>query len=491
MADDAAIATRAWDVLGGHLPLVGQYTLASSDPRQPIYDLGPLFYWLLAVPVHLDPRSGPLWGAALVAAAGSVLAVVAAAAAFGRRGAVAVAFALGALIWQVPAVLLDPAWNPHAGVVWLLTTIACASAVAAGRLRWWPALVFSASLTAQLNLEYVAPALAAFVFAAVAAPLLARRQRAGWRWLLAGAGVGAALWTPTLVQEATGQPGNLSLLFSTFGRASGSHLPFGVRALSAVVDPHVLHFSSVRGSTVVEPLARVAGESVVPGLVLAAAVAAVLALAVATKRWGLATATGMAAAVCASVVATFSLVRPREAGAVAYLSVLLMAMTSVLVALAAVGLGAWLRTVLGGPLVARRHTDIGTAVAAVVVAGLVGPSAAVVAGSVTTWRSVQAVEQAAAYVERHVPRGGEVVVGFAVAHAGDSTAFDNYADSAGLLWALRAAGRRPMLPGPLALVFGPVYEARTVTATVASVRYDAITGSMLDVTLRDPRSRSP
>src|SRR5258707_9863543 len=61
VSDNAAIALRSWDVLTAHAPLVGQATRLAGG----VYDLGPLQYWLLTLPVHVDPLHGVLWGAAL------------------------------------------------------------------------------------------------------------------------------------------------------------------------------------------------------------------------------------------------------------------------------------------------------------------------------------------------------------------------------------------------------------------------------------------
>jgi len=56
-SDDGVIATRAFDVLSGHSPLVGQWTQASSLIDKPTYSPGPLLYWLLAVPAQLGSRA--------------------------------------------------------------------------------------------------------------------------------------------------------------------------------------------------------------------------------------------------------------------------------------------------------------------------------------------------------------------------------------------------------------------------------------------------
>ena len=72
--DGAMIALRSWDALIGQGPLVGQPTELGHG----LLDPGPFEYWLLAIPVHLDPGRGVLWGAALWCVAAASLAIEAA-----------------------------------------------------------------------------------------------------------------------------------------------------------------------------------------------------------------------------------------------------------------------------------------------------------------------------------------------------------------------------------------------------------------------------
>jgi hypothetical protein len=58
-SDDGIIALRAFDVLGAHPPLVGQYSQTSPLIHEPTYSLGPMLYWLLALPAHLGGTRSP------------------------------------------------------------------------------------------------------------------------------------------------------------------------------------------------------------------------------------------------------------------------------------------------------------------------------------------------------------------------------------------------------------------------------------------------
>src|SRR5262249_20170413 len=82
VGDGAAIALRSWDSLTAYGPLVGQATRLAHE----VYDPGPLEYWLLAIPVHIDPGHGVLWGAALWCMVAASLAIEAAWSALGGLG---------------------------------------------------------------------------------------------------------------------------------------------------------------------------------------------------------------------------------------------------------------------------------------------------------------------------------------------------------------------------------------------------------------------
>ena len=55
-------------------PLVGMLSTAGTVGHN-IFDPGPLLFWLLAIPVRIDPAHGALWGAALLGGAAMSVAV--------------------------------------------------------------------------------------------------------------------------------------------------------------------------------------------------------------------------------------------------------------------------------------------------------------------------------------------------------------------------------------------------------------------------------
>src|SRR6202035_5016610 len=58
LGDNTGIAYWSYQALSAHPRLVGQES--SGISVHPAFSLGPLQYWLLAIPVHIDPVQGAL-----------------------------------------------------------------------------------------------------------------------------------------------------------------------------------------------------------------------------------------------------------------------------------------------------------------------------------------------------------------------------------------------------------------------------------------------
>src|SRR5262249_9428744 len=145
--DSAEIALRSWDVLTAHGPLVGQATRLAHG----LYDPGPLQYWLLTLPVHIDPVHGVLWGAALWCMLAGSLTVEAARAAAGVTG--------GVPPWMPDTAMLAW-WNPWSGTLSFLAAAAARLPTLSGHRGWWPALVVTACIAAPAQLMFTISAAA-------------------------------------------------------------------------------------------------------------------------------------------------------------------------------------------------------------------------------------------------------------------------------------------------------------------------------------------
>ncbi len=203
--DRAVIAVRSFEVFGSASPLVGQYSTLSEVAQRSLFSLGPLLYWLLAVPVRL----GTAWMPVVMAVV-NLVCVVGVVVLARRRGGVVlgfgVAFGMVLMLRSLPVVATHDVWNPYVALLpfWLLLWLAWA---AGGGETWaLPWVVGVASFLVQAHLTYALPALAA-VAAAVAGwwPRRVTARRRGW-WAL---GVFGVCWLFPLLDIVLHPPGNV------------------------------------------------------------------------------------------------------------------------------------------------------------------------------------------------------------------------------------------------------------------------------------------
>jgi hypothetical protein len=233
--DDAMISIGSYRVFSAQSPVVGVWSLASAGMRHAFFDLGPLPFWLLAVPIHLDPGQGALWGAALVSGGVLSIALEAAWSVRGWPAALAVALVVADIGWQTQ-LFTDLVWNPHFGLVFMIGAGATAWAVASGRFGWWPLVVLFSSVAAESHLIYAIPAVALAVIAPLAGLAYGHRPRR-WRWIVMGLAVGVACWAAPLAQELFGHPGNVSLILNSGAGHSRVGFGFGLHGLATAAAP--------------------------------------------------------------------------------------------------------------------------------------------------------------------------------------------------------------------------------------------------------------
>jgi hypothetical protein len=469
------IAIRSWAVFTSRPPLVGEFSQASGCAGHVAFHPGPLLYWMLALPVRMDPAHGVLWGAAVWCAVAMAICVEAAWAVRGVWGALAVGAGSVVLAATQPAVFIRSMWDPFFGVAWFAATCIAAWAVGRGRLWWWPVLVLAASVAAQSHLEYTFPAAVLAILAPL--PHIRRRLRGagGWKWLPVGIAAGAACWAAPVVQQLSGHPGNVSVLLRCVGGHQVMGGRFGLETLAAAVTPPPLWFHHPPNSFGSLLHALTAHPSGV-GIAVLAALIVIAAAAWIAHRWDLAALAGVALLVAGSTVWEFALQPTSTVLNLIYLDVLLWpvgmlawGVAALLVVEAVETWGAsprWQRQFgrVSSPawpkhdhrLLAQsqaRTALLLSATAAVFVGGTV--NAASLAGAATnpvvqeaagrgTFRGVSA---AAAAAKQVVPRGPLVISVYA------QNAMVSYDLLYGTIWVLISQGRQATAPATLA---GPI-----------------------------------
>ena len=147
--DDGIIATRGWDVLTSHTPLVGQYSEAGLLIHgQVMHSPGPMLYWLIALPAHL----GSVTSIAVTMGVVNTLAIIGCVALARRRGGLILMFATAAgialMCQSLPAEAMHDIWNPAAGLFPFLLLIFLSWSLTCGEYRLLPFTVFVASFIA-------------------------------------------------------------------------------------------------------------------------------------------------------------------------------------------------------------------------------------------------------------------------------------------------------------------------------------------------------
>jgi hypothetical protein len=190
--------------------------------------------WLLAVPVHLDPAHGLVWGSALLWGLALSLAIEAMWSGGQWVGCGLIALGVVDLLWAAPPVLYNLAWNPYLPLPFLIATMAIAFQVARGRFGWWPVLVVTASLAAQTHLFYVLPSVALVLFPPLVGYFLSGRPTT-LKWLTGGLGVAGLCWIAPLIQ-AFGANSNVAALARGTEGVSTLGIGFGFRLVGDSAD---------------------------------------------------------------------------------------------------------------------------------------------------------------------------------------------------------------------------------------------------------------
>jgi hypothetical protein len=322
VGDRAMIALRAYDVLSAHPPLVGHYSSSSSLLAEDTYGLGPMLYWLLALPSHVGPLALTVTiGLVNIAAVMGIVALAL------RRGgpvfAVLVSAAVVVMCSSLFGSIYSDIWNPSAGLLPLTLLMFVTWSLAVGEYRLLPLAVLLASFVAQCHLAFVPPAVGLMAVGLVGL-VLARREtsrrarpegaedrpgraeeaRSVRRWVIAACVVGLVCWSAPLVEQATHRPGNIVALARTAAAGEptlGLNAGWNALVRTVGVPPwwmHVPHSATERFVDVSTPLGAARTASAV--LILAALVM-VTVLGVRRRRRDVAAAGVQGLVLCAAI----------------------------------------------------------------------------------------------------------------------------------------------------------------------------------------------
>jgi hypothetical protein len=287
--DEANIATRALAVFSRKPPLTGlPSTSGLYGEKITTNHPGPIEFYLLAVPLRvLGMTAGPLLTAAAINAA---FVLITAWVFFRRLGVTAMLWAgvlLLAVMWSGGTAVLTDTLSSNMTMYSVLCTAVLAWALIDGDVGLLPLAAFVASYAAQQHLAagLIVLVLGVVVIVSLVAHVLlqVRRHEAIGKitlWgSLAALAVAAVCWTPVIIDEITGHPGNLTAIVK-FGRDS-TRPTLGFKsgiyqALHAVAPPTILGRTDTSGAFFLGApgAARIALGLVVLGALIAVAIGA-------------------------------------------------------------------------------------------------------------------------------------------------------------------------------------------------------------------------
>ena len=327
--DDGIIATRGWDVLTSHTPLVGQYSEAGLVVHgQVMHSPGPMLYWLLALPA----RFGSVTSLAVTMGVVNTLAIVGCVALARRRGGAvlmfATAIAIALMCQSLPTEALHDIWNPAAGLFPFLLLIFLGWSLACGERRLLPVAVLVASFVTQTHLMYAAPtaAVLAVGFGGLLAGSLARRRARSpererrrprtperdrrrprtrvWPWALAALVVAAVCWTEPAIDQIENSPGNLAMIVRTAehrGPTLGATVGWHAVVRSVGIRPWWLYIPASEWERKRDVRATPSAGRMDSTIVLLAALALAGLIGAVRRRWDLAAAALIGLGLCVAI----------------------------------------------------------------------------------------------------------------------------------------------------------------------------------------------
>jgi hypothetical protein len=450
--DDAAIAIRSYQTFSFHPPLVGLASTASGGHGSTIYDPGPLLFWLLAIPVRIDPTYGPLWGAALWSGAALSTAVEAIWRTRVWIGCAVIGLVALDYLLFVPQSFENLIWNAYFPIPFFVAAIALAWIVGSGSYSWWPVLVVAGSVAAQCQLIYLLPAIALVVMSPLIGLAMQKDLAPAKRPLVVGAFVGLLCWIVPLIQNF-GSNGNLSALVRSGQGQPRLGPAIGLRVVALIASPRPLPFTSLpKNSLAIFDFVH--HGSVTVGLVIILLLALSLLVSKGSVHFRLTALISIALVSVVMTLTSFAIIPKRNVLSLSYVLGMVWAVSALVwaallwsLAVACIEFLRKRRTAVPGPARLQLVAGIGSVVL-LGVGALVGilslrsfvPSVSNVGLDA---HGIHSVTVAAEHIEQRTPRGPVALT--ATAPADDSFAALDIVE--GVAWRLEADGWQPGLYG--------------------------------------------
>lgn len=234
--DLAHSSLRVRDVFSTDPPLIGLPGRIGSLGQQGSHP-GPLSFWALAPLARI--YGGSTWALQAATATLNVIAAFLALWMARRRGGTPVLLGVGAALALLLAFygpdILTEAWNPYLPVMWWFVFLIAVWSVWSDDFATLPVLVFAASVCLQTHISYAGLASGLSGLTAIWLAWSLRKRwsdRAARRsllwWIGGSAALGVLLWLPPVIQQLTGENGNLRILYGHFTDPPEEAVGFGV-----------------------------------------------------------------------------------------------------------------------------------------------------------------------------------------------------------------------------------------------------------------------
>ncbi|MCB0965119.1 MAG: hypothetical protein KDA98_17715, partial [Acidimicrobiales bacterium] len=303
-----AIARREWqagdrsimgvfthDVFSAHPPLLGTISTlgnyAETGQGHPVHHLGPAQFYALALPDWMvgGHPAGLIVGGMLVNVAAVALVIVATRRRTGDAGMAAMAAVSVGLAYGLGPALLRDIWTPYLGLWPLLALLALTWSLIDGDLWALPWAAVVASFLAQIELLFVGPVLVLVAAGTSAVGVRAWRRRGDpdgpglRRPIVLAAAWSLVIWLPVLIQEVSGNPGNLTLLVQSLG-GQGDRAGWGFVGRNLVAQVQLPPIWLVRARTPLDVGDDVSVLDAIGAIVVVASLALLTVRAVARRR---------------------------------------------------------------------------------------------------------------------------------------------------------------------------------------------------------------